>query len=391
MERTRTSSLDADLRIRLEGAAEVLEQAVAQLETATRQLARSPNELVRDDVVDLKAVLAGWAAVDEAIERAQRHEEAAALVARVRQAREALGREVAKWLAMLGLPVEASAPAEQLRGLMKGLAYVGRPAGPNERALFEGEDRRPWGYFAAAQAAAAGVMAYLSPAIGLAAAAISGVGFLALTRRPSPVRWTLFPDRLQVDRPASPLIDVQYEAITAVLVDGHRVIVTTADFSLELSSLNANGLARLIRSMGESMGAASPTPGVGVVVPVSFGDRRLGTALFTPSGALVVHETDATAFVNAVLPGAERPTVQSALAMLRHLPAPVLAERLRGLPASWWPADEMLVQESANSLGHRTFVREGDPERRLTVFPTELHLSGALREVDTITAGWRRY
>jgi len=382
MERLQTSRLDAELRIRLEGAAERLERALAQLESATRALNRPPDALVPDDVAELRLALHGWAAVDEALEHAERHEGAQALVTSVRRAREGLGAEVTKWLELLKLPREDGGPAEQARRLVKALAHLGRPAGPNERALFETHAALPWPAFFTSQALALAVATFASGGAGIAVSALGVALFLALSRESNEVRWRLFADRLQLARPGEPLLDLQYEAITQVTETGGGVTVSTAELSVELPTRGPHGLARLLRSMAATMGAATATPSDHAVADVTVDGIR-GKALVTATGAYVVRETEFDQLVSAVLPGAEHAHLDQALALLCHLPPPALAQRLAGLPGTWWPSDETARVESPNTLSC-TFVREGGGSHVLTVLPP------LPTELDALTRGWRR-
>ncbi|MEW5743692.1 MAG: hypothetical protein AB1938_32570 [Myxococcota bacterium] len=384
MEGAQTSSLDEDLRIRLEGAGEVLEQGVRRLDGLARRLQVGAEKLERDDVDEVRAVLASLPVLDEAVERAERLEAARPLAQDARRAKEQVGQLARACLGQLGKSGDDAGLAETLRRLANALQYVGRPAGPMERALFEGTLDRPWMAFGFLVAQLALVLLALSwplPAI-----LFMVTGFVLWLRR-TRTHWSLLPDRLQLRTSGRPLMDVQYEAISAVTTNDTEVVVHAPDLVLALPTRNPEGLARLLRSMRENMGSASARPRPSAVFPIHLGAGDRGAALFTPEGVYVVREAEERSLVAQVLPGAEGAKAEDALDLLRHLPPEVLAQRLRGLPGTWWPADEVRAVDAANRLVSRTFQRA---EEVLRVVPSTIEGRGSLVELDALTAAWPR-
>lgn len=385
MERTGTSSLDADLRIRLEGAGEVLEGAAARLEAARQRLSEGLSNLVRDDVDALKAVLASLPAVDDALAKADRLDGAQVLAAEVRRAREALVPVARAALAQLGRDEVTGGLAEHLRALVAALKHLGRPVGPRELALFEGgSGDAAFRWFLAAEAVAAGLMLVGAAQAGAPLAALALVAWLMMRGRQQ--RWRLLPDRLQVERRGAPLIDVQYEDLTGVAAKLGRVLVRAGELELSLSSARPTALEKLLRSLMQHMGGAKATPGASVVLTGSLEERSV-RALVVPQGVWIIERGDERTVIDAVLPGHDGASLEDALHALAHLPAVLLARRLEGLPGTWWPADETRIVETANASLTRVFERNGQTLR----VTFGLAAANASRdELDSVISGWKR-
>ncbi|MEW6430134.1 MAG: hypothetical protein AB1730_01390 [Myxococcota bacterium] len=384
MERTETSSLDEALRIRLEGGAEVLEAAVTQLHRLEGRLGAGLAALDREDLGELKAALAALPAVDEALEKADRLDGARALAADVRRARDALVPRIAAALASLGHPAPEGGFAAQLRALIAALKYLGRRPGPGERALFEGQGvTGRWPIVAVELLALAGVLAgYAAVAAPLGVAAL--VVYLAM-RKP-PARWRLMPDRVQLERPGAPLLEVQYEDIQSVSRTAGAVELGLGDATLTLPTLRPGALEKLLRSMVQHMGGATATPGASAVLAGSLEDRSVH-ALVVPQGVWIIERGDERTIIDAVLPGHDGASLEDALRALSHLPAVLLARRLEGLPGTWWPADEARVVETANSSLTRVLERNGQT-LRVTFGLSDLR--DARVALDSVISGWAR-
>ncbi|MCC6335104.1 MAG: hypothetical protein IT380_14085 [Myxococcales bacterium] len=381
MERARTSSLDEELRIRLEGADEVLARGVRDLDDVCRRLRAGHEKLERDDVLALKGVLNGLPALDEAEAKADRLEGAGALAQDARRAKDALWQQAKATLTALGKPVDGGL-AESLRRLVSALRYLGRPPGPKERTLFEGTLERPW--LTSAFLGLQLLLVLLAMSWPIPALALAGTAFVLWLRR-SRTRWSLLPDRLQLRAPRQPLLDVQYEAITSVSAGASSVEVRAPELVLELPTRNPTGLAQLLRSMVAHLGSASPHPGPSAVMTVELSTEGRGTALFTPQGVFVVLRAQEDDLVAQVLPGADRATVVDALEVLRHLPPEVLARRLVALPGAWWPGD--VVRRDTARLASRTFQRGEQVLHATGLKPERL---GYLEDLDDLTRGWGR-
>lgn len=384
MERTGTSSLDAELRIRLEGGAEVLEAAVTRLQRLGERLGAGLPALDREDVGELKAALAALPAVDEALEKADRLDGAHALAADVRRAREALVPRIAAALTSLGHPVPEGGFAAQLRALIAALKYLGRRPGPRERALFEGQGiTGRWPVLAVQLLAFAGVLAGYA-----AVAAPLGVAVLLiyLAMKKPPTRWRLLPDRVQLERPGAPLLEVQYEDIQSLSRTAGSVELGLGDATLTLPTARPGALEKLLRSMMQHMGGAKATPGASVVLAGSL-DERSVRALVVPQGVWIIERGDERAVIDAVLPGHDGASLEDALHALAHLPAVLLARRLEGLPGTWWPADETRIVETANASLTRVFERNGETLRVTFGLAAQ---NDAKAQLDSVVSGWKR-
>lgn len=384
MERTQTSSLDAELRIRLEGAGEVLEAAVARIDYVRGRLAAGLPTLDRDDVEALKGVLAALPAVDEALEKADRLDGAHALAADVRRAREALRPQLAAALQQLGHAPPSGGLAEHLRALLAALKYLGRRPGPHERALFAGQGTTGWVPVIALQ-----LVAFAFSLLGYAAVSIpAGIVLLLvfLAMKKPPTRWWLMPDRVLLERPGAPLLEVQYEDIVSLRRTAGNVELAARDASLTLPTIRPAALEKLLRSMMQHMGGARAMPGPSVVLLAALAERSV-RVLAVPQGVWIVERGDERSVIDAVLPGHGGASLEDALHALSHLPAVLLARRLEGLPGTWWPADEMRVVDTANASLVRVFERNGD-----TLCVTfGLSAENASRdELDSVISGWRR-
>lgn len=384
MERTGTSSLDAELRIRLEGAGEVLEAAIPRLDELTRRLAGGPRLLDRDDLVELRTVLAELPGLDEALEKAERLEPARALAQDARRAQEALWNQARATLEGLDRSTGDAGLAETLRQLIRALKYLGRAAGPRERVLFTGTPSGPWlpfALFGLLGVSSLAAMHWPIPAV------LFGLATWLLWTRSGRTSWRMLPDRLQLEALHAPLLDVQYEDITGVTAGASEVEVHAEDLVLKLPTRNPEALARLLRSMHDTMGSAGATPQPSVIVPVALGDGDRGTAVFTAQGAFVVLESDERTALARLLPGADGTKIEDALDLLRHLPPEVLAQRIKDLPGTWWPADETRVVETANASLTRVFERNGDTLRVTFGLAAQ---NDAKAQLDSVTAGWKR-
>lgn len=384
MERTQTSSLDAELRIRLEGGAEVLEAAATRLERLGERLGAGLPALDREDVDELKAALAALPAVDDALEKADRLDGAHALAADVRRARDALVPRIAAALTSLGHPAPESGFAAQLRALIAALKYLGRRPGPRERALFEGRGTTGWWAVLALELLAlAGVFAGV-PQVSLPAGAVVLLVYLA--RRKPRTRWRLMPDRVQLERPGAPLLEVQYEDIQSVSRGAASVELGLGDATLTLPTVRPAALEKLLRSMRQHMGGAKATPGASVVLTGSLEERSV-RALVVPQGVWLIERGDERTVIDAVLPGRDGASLEDALHALSHLPAVLLARRIEGLPGTWWPADETRVVETANASLTRVFERNGQTLRVTFGLGAQ---NDAKAQLDGVISGWKR-
>lgn len=384
MERTETSSLDADLRIRLEGAGEVLEKTVPRLDEVTRRLAGGPALLDRDDLLELRTVLAELPSLDEALEKADRLEPARALAQDARRAREALWNQARATLEALNRSTGDAGLAETLRALIRALKYVGRAAGPRERVLFSGTLSGPWLPFAMLALLGVSALAAMHWPI---PALLFGLATWLLWTRSGRTSWRMLPDRLQLEAPHAPLLDVQYEDITGVTAGPSEVEVHAEDLVLKLPTRNPEALARLLRSMHDTMGSAAATPQPSAIVPVALGDGERGTAVFTAQGAFVVLDRDERSALAQLFPGAEGTKIEDALDLLAHLPPEVLAQRIKDLPGTWWPVDETRVIETANASLVRVFERDGQTLRVTFGLAAQ---NDARAQLDSVISGWRR-
>lgn len=384
MERTQTSSLDAELRIRLEGAGEVLEAALARLQRLGARLGAGLPALDREDVDELKAALAALPAVDEALEKADRLDGAHALAADVRRARDALVPRIAAALTSLGHPAPEGGFAAQLRALIAALKHLGRRPGPRERALFEGRGTTGWwAVFALEALALAGAIAGF-PEVSLPAGGLVLLVYLA--RKKPPTRWRLMPDRVLLERPGAPLLEVQYEDIQSVSRGAASVELGLGDATITLPTVRPGALEKLLRSMTQHMGGAKATPGASAVLAGSLDERSI-RALVVPQGVWIIERGDERAVIDAVLPGHDDASLEDALRALSHLPAVLLARRLEGLPGTWWPADETRVVETANASLTRVLERHGET-LRVTFGLSDQH--DAKAPFDSVIADWKR-
>ena len=362
-----SASIDEGLRIRLEGSIELLEDALPLLDSLMDLLARAEAEL--DDLATLQECVLQLPRIDEAIDKASRHEAAGSLTQAVGQRKKAALLAANARLETLG---HAEVPS--LRGAVSAVLDLVKRQGTAPRP---GE--RPW-------AIAKGAPALLSLVLGIfvswagyalfdsAWAVILGVlafGAALYTLTPSP--WVLLADRLYF--PAQPPKlprEVSTQSIQGVTVDGDKVVLLLpGPETLELHSSAPGPLASLLLLMKGPWLSGLQSPANWSTTLDAVGENgESGRALLSSEGVLFVPKSGEALVLAALTPEklAAPPSLEDVLQLIAHLPMgrwEALGDHLmKSTDAIWLPLRELKVEDGGGAhLGAR--VRAGERSVRL--------------------------
>lgn len=369
-----SSSIDAGLRTRLEGTVELLEDALPLLDSLMYLLARV--EASRDDVATLQECVTQLPRIDEAVDRANRHEQAHTLTDAISSRKRAALLAANERLVALGHDEVPS-----LRGAVAAVLELVRRQGTAPR---QGEHEL-------ARSKSAPVL--LSLALGVVAAwaayAVLGSGWaallgvlagLAVLRALAPKEWVLLPDRLYFPpRGAGLAREVLPSSIRGLARDGDQVSVRLADETLELHCASPERLVSLLHLLKGPWLAQlkSPPDKATVLEAMTEETKERGRAVLSAEGLLFIPAASVDAAVKALcvesLPVV--PTLEELLVLIGHLPEgrwAALGEHLvRTAHARWFPRDAVTVEESAHAHLGAT-LRCGEQRVRVTFGKAQL-------------------
>lgn len=364
LQRAESSSIGADLRTRMEGGVELLEDGLHLVESVVTALNRP--DFGPDDLDTLREAVSQLPRLDEICEALQPHEEATPLtrvyVERKRWAIDAL---------TLKLGAEPPSVRDGLQRVLQRALRDARAPREGETRLLEdpgGHSVLPWLF---------GVMATivggLSGAFGVGLL-IGLLGFFGLRRLlPPRPAWTLLPDRLHVV-PRGPPFDL-LPATVRTTRQRSRLRLDAAGQTLVVDSELAPALEVLLALLGTAwLSNLEPRPEPHALVSaIDLDTDARGTAWVSAEGLLFIPGTG-EAVCAAICPNLPGPPPElSRLALLlAHVPAGRmngLGEELARKTASrWLPKGTLSVVPSANELlGAEVRPRREGPGRlRLT-------------------------
>ena len=350
-----SSSIDEGLRIRLEGTIELLEDALPLLDSLTFLMGR--DEPSHDDLETLQECINQLPRIAEAIDVANRHEQAIALTLAVGQRVNTAFAEANRRLVQLG---QESAPS--LRAAVQAVLAQMRRQGtlpqPGERRLMESAGVA-WGwvlFLSGLVTATAFFNLETFAAVALGAFA----GILSLLLIPS-YPWVLLPGRLHIPARRGALAhDILPSAMEELSIEGDTVFAKSGNQALALrTSAPVKLLSLLCLLKSPSLAGLQSAARDSVVLDaVDEETKERGRALVTTEGVLFVPASSThrlvTALVETLLPA--EPTLDEVLLLLAHLPterwSAVSAHLGLAADARWFPKGGTVVEKSDNaSLG----------------------------------------
>ncbi len=352
-----SASIDEGLRVRLEGEIELLEDALPLLDSLRYLLARV--ETSKDDVATLHECINQLPRIDEAIDHANKHEQAHGLTAAVGARKQQALIAANERLVTLGRHEEPSlrAAVTSILELVKGQG-VAPQAG--EVKLMESEGP-PW---MVALLSAAGMTSLFFlfdwPLVG----AILGALFFItiLYARSADRSWVLLPDRLFLPARWPRLSrEISSGEIQSVSVDSRTVTVALKQEKLELRSTEPEELAMKLRLLASVwlQGLQSPASAFEIVDAVDDSSQAKGRALITKEGVLFVPSERSALCVKAITPAKmpKEPRLDEVLGLIAHLPEgrwTALGDHLtKSADAIWLPSDDADVEENVVHLGEK--------------------------------------
>ena len=355
-----SSSIDEDLRIRLEGTIELLEDALPLLDSLMYLLARVESS--PDDVATLKECVNQLPRIDEAIDRANKYEQAVELTQAVGQRKKTAHYAANDRLRSLGHGEAPSLRAAAI-AVLDLVSRQGTAPRPGEVPLLESAGP-PWvgALFFGAMNAAVVSWGY-SPKFGAVYGALTCI--LMLYAR-APTRWMLFADRLYFPT-AWPKLgrEILPSAIQGLSIQESKVHVQLQGDTVKVQTDSPAKLVSLLRMLKTPwlQGLKSP-PGWSLIVDAINQETKVGgRALVSNEGVLFVPAMRAEAAVKAVC--SEELTgpmsLDEVLKLIAHLPGgrwAALAEHLaQKAEVVWLPRAELRVEDSV--------VRSGEKRVRL--------------------------
>lgn len=357
-----SSSIDEDLRVRMEGAIELVEDALPLLDSLMYLLARA--DASRDDVATLQECLIQLPRIDKAIERLERHPRAAELVRALGERKHAAQIAVNERLAALGQPAPASFPAA-ISTLLDLLRRQGIAPMLAERVLMKSHPA-PWRLALLIFCGASAPLVILGnhPLFGLLYGVLLA-GSWVWWRRRKP--WMLMADRLffpsswpKLPRELSP------ESIRHLSFEGEMVTAKLANETLKLLSSTPKELVsvlHLLRGVWLS-GLRSPARPFVLVDGIEQGGNEAGRALISAEGLLFVATSRRALLVKALtreaLPTA--PSLDQVLELIAHLPEgrwAAMGEHLeQSADACWFPRGGLSLEGEPQRLGATLRHRE---------------------------------
>ncbi len=346
-----SASIDAGLRIRLEGRIELLEDALPLLDSLTALMRR--EEPASDDVGTLQECVNQLPRIAEAIDRANLHSHATALTravgARVRVAH----AEANQRLRQLGREEQPSLRAA-VSSVLEVLKRQGKPPGPSER-VFMAAPNVLWLLAFAIGGGVAVMSSMLGPLAPVLGAAALVVTLFTTASRP----WMLLADRLHLPAHRGSLArDILPSSISSILAQGNNTVRIEADGEvLDLETSTPAELASVLCLFKSPLlGWLKSTASWSTLIDaVDEASGEKGRALMGLDGVLFVPLAREKMVLGVLtherLPAP--PSLDAVLRLLAHVPTerwPALAEKLRvGADARWFPKGETVVVDSANS------------------------------------------
>lgn len=295
-----SASVDEGLRIRLEGSIELLEDALPLLDSLRYLLARAENS--RDDVATLHECVNQLPRIDEAIDKANRHETAHGLTQAVGARREQALIAANERLVTLGQP-EAPSLRAAVSAILELLKRQGVPPRVGEVHLMESPGAN-WVLALLVGSVVASVFFLFDwPIVGAGFGAMSCI--LALYFRGTEAPWILLPDRLFL--PASwPRLSRELApgSIQSVRVDARGVTLALEQEALHLRSQAPKELASKLRLLSSPWLSALQSPARAFVVLDAVDDstQQKGRALVSREGVLFVPRERRALLISALTP-----------------------------------------------------------------------------------------
>ncbi len=344
-----SSSIDAELRIRLEGQIELLEDALPLFDSVLLALGR--KAWTEDDRVTVRECVLQLPRIEEAVERATQHAQATRLTRALGEKRREI-EIVAK--ARLG-EVGAMAPPS-LRGMLSAILELNRRQAV---APESGEQRLMRG----PGPSAFSVLGLC--AVALAPWAVSQAAWWLVLPVPALVwglrwpRWALLADRLHLPagrgQAARDVMPSELVGVELMGRSGLRLVV--AGETIEVPCAEPERLESYLRLLGGTWLRgleAREQPHV-VLEAEAVESRERGLALLTGAGVMFVPKDRGELAVRALVDGKLRvvPELREVLALVARLPE----QRLRDLAvrlgeradAVWLGRGEVVVERSANA------------------------------------------
>ena len=378
-----SSSIDAGLRTRLEGTIELLEDALPLLDSLMDVLARV--EPSRDDVATLQECVTQLPRIDEAVDKAHRHEQSHTLTAAIGSRKRAAHLAANERLLSLGHDEVPS-----LRGAVSAVLELVRRQGtaprPGEHALARSKSAPALLSLALGVVAAWAAYAVLGSGWALLLGVLAAV---AVLRALAPKQWVLLPDRLFFSPKGAGLArEVLPSSMRGLACDGDKVSVQLADETIELHCESPERLVSLLHLLKGPWLAQlqSPPEKATVLEAMSEETKERGRALLSAEGLLFIPTASSNVAVRALcvetLPAP--PTLEELLVLVGHLPAgrwSALGEHLvKTADARWFPKDAVTVEESANAHLGAT-LRCGEQGVRVTFGKAQLETEALISQL----------
>ncbi len=361
-----SSSIDEDLRIRLEGSIELLEDALPLLDSLMYLLARVSS---RDDVATLKECVNQLPRIDEAIDKANQHQQAMALTRAVGERKRTAHSAANDRLRSLGHGEAPSLRAAAI-AVLDLVSRQGTAPRPGEVPLMESAGA-PWLAALVTGAANAGFVTWaIGPTIG---GVVGAVVCVLMLYAGAPSRWMLFADRLYFPEVWPKLgREVLFSAIQRLSVKGSRVSVQLQSETLELQPDSAERLVSVLRMLKSPLlsGLESPADWSVIVDAVDQETRAAGRALVSAEGVLFVPSIRGELAVKAscVEPLRAPISLDELLGLIAHLPSgrwtALGAHLTQAADAVWVPRSELIAGDRRVQLSWSGAVAE-DGLRRL--------------------------
>lgn len=373
-----SAGIGEGLRTRLEGSIELLEDALPLLDSLRYLLARV--ETSKDDIATLHECVNQLPRIDEAIDHANKHEQAHGLTAAVGTRKEQALMAANERLVTLGRAEQPSLRAAVI-SILELVKRQGLAPQEGEVRLMESEGP-PWLLGLLLSAGVASIFFLFDWPL---AGAIFGALIFILTlylRDDGP--WVLLPDRLffparwpKLSREFSP------DEIQSVSVNARIVTLSLKQERLLLRSSAPDELVTKVRLLGSTWLSRLQSPARPFVIVDAVDDTKQakGRALLSKEGVLFVPSERSGLLVGALatrkLP--KEPTIDEVLGLIAHLPEgrwAALGEHLeKSADATWISSDDGDVEENVVRLGERNIrlllansPQRGDAEKLLEAF-----------------------
>lgn len=369
-----SAPIQSDLRIRLEGTIELLEDALPLMDSVHDVLNRA--EPSRDDVATLQECINQLPRLAEAIDKAQPHETAVELTRALRARFESARLTANARLVQLGATEQPSLRAALVE-TAKHLRRQGTAPGPGETHLLISAG--PPMVFALLIALAAGGLTWF--AIGSPGHVLLGaLAFFLSLRWLTPRPWVLLPDRLFLPRHGTELArECSPDELEDARVDGSRVVAKLGGEEVELHSESPERLLSLLGLLKSGwLSGLQSRPRTAVVLKAEGGEPPAqGLALLSTEGVLFVPALSADSCTTCLTlqPLLGPLPLEQLLELLAHVPrekwASVCEHLEQNAGALWLRPGELKVEPSANAhLGR--MLSDGKHQVRV-LFPAPKH------------------